>query len=109
MSATEYSIDKKTGLPIIDKTLGEQLDYPFDFTDLLAEIEDTISALPGSVTFTVTEGLTLVAQSQTDYLAVPLIGGGTVGRAGKVTCRMQTAVGNRVFERSILINVVEVL
>lgn len=109
MSATEYSIDKKTGLPIIDKTPGEQLDYPFDFTDLLSEIEDTISTAPGSVTFTVNEGLTLVTQSQTDYLAVPLITGGTIGKAGKVTCRMQTAVSNRIFERSILINIVEVL
>lgn len=109
MSATEYSIDKKTGLPIIDKTLGEQLDYPFNFTDLLAEIEDTISTATGSVTFTMTEGLTLVAQSQNDYYAVPLIAGGTLGKAGMVTCRVHSATGNRIFERSILINIVGVM
>lgn len=109
MSATGYTIDKKTGLPIIDKTLGEQLDYPFYFADLLTEIEDTISTAPGAVTFTLTEGLTLVAQSQTDYLAVPLIAGGTLGKAGMVTCRIKSATGNRIFERSILVNVVEVL
>ena len=43
MSETGYSIDKCTKLPIIDKADGETLDYPFNFTELLQDVDDKIA------------------------------------------------------------------
>lgn len=109
MSETGYSIDKSTKLPIIDKADGETLDYPFNFTELLQDVDDKIATTTGtSVAFTLDPGITLVSQQNDDYIAAPLISGGTIGAKHSVRCTITTQAG-RVFERTILLNIKESL
>lgn len=109
MSETGYSIDKSTKLPIIDKGDGETLDYPFDFTELLTDVDDKIANTTGSaVNYLLSAGLSLVSQQNTDYVASPLISGGTIGTKASVRCTITTLDG-RVFERTILLNIKESL
>ena len=106
MNISEYGVDRETRLPCIDKGNGETLDYPFDFTDFLTDIDDTIAAAPGSVTYTLTGGITLVSQQNNTLVASPLISGGVAGTKCRVTCTITTEAG-RVVERSIVLNIKE--
>ena len=106
MNISEYGVDRETRLPCIDKGDGETLDYPFDFTDFLTDVRDTISSAPGSVTYVLTGGITLVSQQNTTLVASPLISGGVAGTKCKVTCTITTTAG-RVVERSIVLNIKE--
>lgn len=106
MNISEYGVDRETGLPCIDKGDGETLDYPFDFTDFLGDVSDTISSAPGSVTYALTGGITLASQQNTTLIASPFISGGVAGTKCKVTCTITTTAG-RVVERSIVLNIKE--
>ena len=109
MSEIGYTTDIKTGLPIIDKGDGETLDYPFDFTEMLTDVDDKIANTTGSaVSYLLSAGLSLVSQQNTDYVASPLIAGGTIGAKASVRCTITTLAG-RIFERTILINIKESL
>lgn len=106
MSATEYSIDRATGLPIIDKADGDTLDYPFNFVELLAPDKDEIDLLANdSVRFTVA-GAVLDSQIADKYVATAMISGGLAGATASVQCDIRTKAGRR-FERTILIRIVE--
>ena len=106
MNISEYGVDRETRLPCIDKGDGETLDYPFDFTEFLTDVSDTISSAPGSVTYTLTGGITLAAQQNTTLIASPFLSGGVAGTKCKVTCTITTTAG-RVVERSIVLNIKE--
>lgn len=109
MSEIGYTTDIKTGLPIIDKGDGETLDYPFDFTEMLTDVNDKIANTTGvAVSYLLSAGLTLESQQNTDYVASPLIAGGTIGKKESVRCTITTLAG-RVFERTILLNIKESL
>ena len=106
MNISAYGVDRETGLPCIGKGDGETLDYPFDFTDFLTDIDDTIAVAPVSVTYTLTGGITLVSQQNNTLVASPLISGGVAGTKCRVTCTITTEAG-RVVERSIVLNIKE--
>ncbi|RZL85499.1 MAG: hypothetical protein EOP82_32635 [Variovorax sp.] len=92
----------------IEKDTNEVLDYPFDWTNHLAKISDTIAASG----FIVEPSLTVDARSGFDAThATVWLAGGDVPAAPlpnqlRVTNRI-TTVGGRVIERSIFIKIVE--
>ena len=101
-----YYIDPKTKALTIDKDPDETLDYPFDWTEYLDDIQDTIAAAgPGivPVLFTVS-GVEIDSQQNDTKIVIVWIKGGAVGVAAKVSCRI-TTVGRRTVERSIAIKI----
>ena len=103
-----YYIDPKTQVLTIDKDPDELLDYPFDWTEFLDEVSDTIAtAGPGivPVLFTVT-GATLDSQQNSAKVATAWVKGGTAGTTAKVSCRI-TTTGGRIAERSINLKIRE--
>lgn len=101
-----YYIDPKTRALTIDKDPDETLDYPFDWTEYLDDIQDTIAQVgPGvvPVIFTVS-GVEIDSQQNDTKIATVWIKGGVVGATGKVSCRIKT-VGGRTIERSIAIKI----
>lgn len=101
-----YRTDRKTGLPIIDKADGDRLDYPFNFTELLAPVQDEIdTAAPDGFAFVVT-GATLMSQQASKYIATAVVEGGTAGVDASVQCTIKTK-GGRIFERTILLSIKE--
>ena len=78
------------------------LDYTFDWGQYLEPMLDTIS----SVTWIVSDNMTVVSQSNTTTTASVFLSGGLVGTDEKVICRI-TTLGGRVDDRSITIKIVE--
>jgi hypothetical protein len=97
---TTYTTDKVSGLPLIEKDVEANLDYPFKWTDWLAEISDTIS----TKLITAETGITADAGTIVGTTVVVWVSGGTVNKTYRVSCRI-TTVGGRIDERTILIKV----
>jgi hypothetical protein len=93
---TTYTTDKVSGLPLIEKDVEANLDYPFKWTDWLAEISDTIS----TKLITAEAGITADAGT----IVGTTVSGGMVSKTYRVSCRI-TTVGGRIDERTILIKV----
>lgn len=85
------------------KQPAEVLDYPFDFTDFLQEVNDT--AL--SHTVTVSEGVTLGTTSLARGVVRAFVSGGVSGRAYKVSATL-TTTGGRVKQLDIQLKVKEI-
>lgn len=103
-----YYIDPKTKALTIDKDPSEVLDYPFDWTEYLDDIQDTITAPGPGVTpvlFTVS-GVEIDSQQNDTKIATVWVKGGTVGVTAKVSCRI-TTTSRRIIERSIAIKIKE--
>lgn len=101
-----YYIDPKTKALTIDKDPDEVLDYPFDWSEYLDDIQDAIAAPGPGITpalFTVS-GVEIESQQNSTKIATVWIKGGAVGVAAKVSCRI-TTVGGRTIERSIAIKI----
>lgn len=91
--------------PLIEKDPDATLDYPFDWTQYLAAITDTIT----DAEFILDTPLVLERQelnSPTSTIAVAWVSGGTVGETHRVTCRITTAEG-RIDDRSIFLRIKE--
>lgn len=82
------------------KDPDDVLDYPIDWSDVLALDEDTIS----TVTWTFPAGITKVSQTEDDTVAVAWISGGTDGVRYSIGCRIQTA-GGRIYDRTFELSV----
>lgn len=87
------------GLPTIQKAASERLDYPFDFTNLLAG--DTIAAHE----VIAQNGITCDATLVTGAIVAAWVLGGTAGQKYTVACKVTGASG-RIFERTIVLDVV---
>ncbi len=72
------------------------LDYEFDWEDWLTPIADTIA----SVAWVLTDGLTLVSDSNTAMAAIAFVSGGVEDDIEVLTCRITTA-GGRIEDRSV--------
>lgn len=80
------------------------LDYPFDWTEWLAEISDTIVTATAAVT-----GSVLVDSCTVDLaglIVVPIVSGGTVGEKCVLTVHITTNDG-RQDDRSIYLQIKE--
>ncbi len=90
--------------PLIEKDPDATLDYPFDWTQYLAPLTDTITAAE----FILELPLVLDRQilNSEGTIAVAWISGGTVGETHRATCRITTAEG-RVDDRSIFLKIKE--
>ena len=86
----------------IKKDPNATLDYPFNWSDWLTAISDTIA----SVTWTLDTSLTLVSSSFTAVTATAFISGGTAGTTVSVACKITTA-GGRIDERTIWLKIVQ--
>jgi hypothetical protein len=86
----------------IKKDPNATLDYPFDWSEWLDAISDTINA----VVWTLDPTLSLVSSSFTAVTATPFISGGTVGTTVSVACKI-TTVGGRTDERTIWLKIVQ--
>ena len=101
-----YTI-KSNGKAIIPKDPNAVLDYPFDWTDYLEDVTDTIA----SVTWILDPTLLKVDESFTATQAVVWVSGGIApdpptANELRVTCRITTAEG-RTDDRSIFLKIVE--
>lgn len=90
--------------PLIEKDPDATLDYPFDWTQYLAPITDTIT----DAEFILETPLVLDRHEldPTGKIAVAWVSGGTVGETHRVTCRITTAEG-RIDDRSIFLKIKE--
>lgn len=96
--ADTYTI--KSGKAYIAKDPDATLDYPFDWSAWLADIEDEYA----SHEIVVDEGLTLVSSSYADGVITPFVSGGTLSQKHAVTCRI-TTVGGRIDDRTIYLDI----
>ncbi len=80
--------------PWMYKDPADVLDYPFDWTDYLAEVSDTIA----SRTVTVNRA-TLDSSVLSGALVTPWLSGGTAGDTASFACKIVTA-GGRTAERT---------
>lgn len=87
---------------IIKKDPNATLDYPFDWSDWLTPLGDSIS----SVVWTLDPSLTLASSSFTGSVATPFISGGAAGTTVSVACKV-TTVGGRTDERTIWLKIVQ--
>lgn len=91
------------GQPTHYKTPNEHLDYPWDFSDVLDPINDTID----SFTITLETGLDRYATDYSDDKRVVafISAGGTVGEIKSAVAQIVTEAG-RIFERQRWIAIV---
>lgn len=102
---TDTYIAKKVGSVIkytISKDPDAVLDYVFDWTEWLDDIDDTISGIE----IIPETGITCDSSSFTEKTAIAWISGGIAGTTYQITCRITTAAG-RIDDRSIYISVIE--
>jgi hypothetical protein len=102
MTAATYTYDSK-GHAIIPKGPNDVLDYPFDWTDWLASISDTIATSVSNVTDATSQAV-VASESHTYTKAVVWVGGGIDGKTAAVTNRI-TTTGGRTAERTIYIKI----
>lgn len=96
-----------TGKATIKKDPDATLDYPFDFTDWLTDIGDTISAalvIPVAGILLDTVGHGPNGYSVSGMKVIAWLKGGTIDETYQVTCRVTTAAG-RIDDRSIFVNI----
>jgi hypothetical protein len=96
--------------PKIEKDPDAVLDYPFDWTDWLADIGDSIAS--AVIECEPADDSSTLANPQTDVSATKVtawLGGGTVGKTYRVTCHITTSHTPvaRKDDRSIFIKVKE--
>lgn len=72
------------------------LDYSWNWTDWLALVSDTISA----ISFVTAGGMAVASSSHDGHIVTAWISGGTVGTKGSVTCHI-TTMGGRQDDRTI--------
>ncbi|MGW0920058.1 phage fiber-tail adaptor protein [Streptomyces sp. NPDC002755] len=85
------------------KDPAARLDYSWDWTPWLAQVDDTISA----ATVAVPEGLTAVGTPVVDDgFVTQRVSGGTVGATLKLVCQI-TTVGGLVDERSMYLTIMD--
>lgn len=77
------------------------LDYTVDWSAWLSPLADTIT----TVTWVVSDAMTVVSQSETTTVATVFLSGGVEGTTETVTCRVATA-GGRTDDRSITLKIV---
>lgn len=94
-----------SGMPTIDKDPDAVLDYPFDWSDYLAPIADTIVSAVFVVDGT-PGGLVVVSSSNDATSATAIVSGGVLGQRERLTCRITTA-GGRVDDRSVYLRIKE--
>ena len=82
------------------KDPDEVLDYSIDWSEVLAEDEDTID----DVVWSFPAGITKDSQSEDGGLATVWISGGTAGIKYEIGCRMVTA-GLRTYDRTVSLSV----
>lgn len=82
------------------KDPGEALDYMVDWSAEMARVSDTIS----TVAWTVPNGLTKGASSNTTTTATVWLSAGEDGQTYDVVCRITTAAA-RIYERTMRIRV----
>lgn len=101
---TDTYIVNKEGLNVIEKTPGGKLDYPFDWTQWLDDVGDTIV----DKEVTVQDGIVLESSSiSASKKVIAWISGGEVGKTYWVTCKITTAsVPPRIDERTIYIKII---
>lgn len=92
-----------TQFPWIQKDPNAALDYTVDWTDWLATISATISA----VVWTVPAGLTLASQANTTTTATVFLSGGTPGTDYDVSCKITPTGATRAEERTFTVRVVQ--
>lgn len=86
---------------VFKKDQDSVLDYSFDWTAWLFDINDTIA----SVSWAPDTGLTVSSSSHTDATATAFVSGGAVGDVLKLTCRIVTT-GGRTDDRTITLKIV---
>jgi hypothetical protein len=86
-----------------EKQPADNLDYDFDFTDWLADRNDTIA----SQVITADPGITVGTVTHLNGFVKVFLSGGTDGNSYKVTCTM-TTTGGRVKQNEITIKVKEI-
>lgn len=101
--ADTYDIDSRGRLFIL-KDPDATLDFPFDWTEWLTDIDDTIFLV--DIIVDTANGLVLASQSHTTTTATAWVSGGTVGSYAFVTCRIFTTKG-RKDDRSIYLKIKE--
>lgn len=106
MDTETYVVDTP-GKPTIEKDPNAVLDYPFDWTEYLTPLSDTII----SATFILETPLTADEARQElnpeGTIAVVWVeAGGVAGKTYRVTCRIVTADG-RIDDRSIWLKMKE--
>lgn len=100
--ADSYELDSR-GRSVIPKDPSATLDFPFDWSEWLADINDTIFL----VDFIVDEvnGLVLESQSNTDTTATAWVSGGNAGvKAAFITCHIVT-INGRKDDRSVYVKI----
>jgi hypothetical protein len=86
MSTSTYYLDAR-GRLTIDKDPGATLDYPFDWSDFLTPLADSIASASASAV-----GVTLVGTPAVSGNVVTIWAqGGSVGQAAAITCTITTA------------------
>ena len=82
------------------KDPDDVLDYPLDWSDVLAIDGDAIAG----VVWDFPDGLTKQSESVSGALAIAWISGGTDGTRYEIGCRM-TTTGGRIYDRRISLSV----
>lgn len=90
MALGAISVDKN-GIGYADKNAAAVLDYPFNFTEWLGEVTDTISSVIVSVDNE--SGIILDKFNFNNNLVVVWISGGIKFKNGVVTCKITTLAG----------------
>lgn len=88
-----FNVDDR-GNTYVVKSVGENLDYQFDWSAQLVSYADTIA----SVAWTVEADLTMGATFHTTTTATIWVSGGTLNHNYAVRCTI-TTTGNRILER----------
>lgn len=98
---TDTYVIGPTGKYTIQKDPDATLDYPFDWSQYLAPLADSIA----SVTWITSAGLTQSNPTHTPTKATIWLSGGVLGATEQCTCRITTA-GGRTDDRTIYLKIV---
>lgn len=91
-----------SGKKYTEKDPNDILDYPFQYTDWLADIADSYL----SHVFVITNPagastpIEIVSSSESNGVVTPFVKGGTLNKTHQITCRV-TTVGGRVKDQSL--------
>ena len=99
---TETYVVSSTGKPTITKDPNAHIDYPFDWSAWLADVEDTLNPA-GCIALINGEDSDLITNVDPDAVWVE---GGTVGETLQLTCRINTT-GGRTDDRSVWLKIKE--
>lgn len=99
MTTATYYLDAK-GRQTIDKDPGATLDYPFDWTDFLTGISDTIQSVSAAAVGVTVQGVPTFS----GMVATVWATGGVVGTPATLTCTIVT-VGGRTEPMTIQLKI----